>query len=98
MINTPVLDILCRKSFLCNRISVRLCVTAVPASLSHFGNGIECSLHPKYTMRRLGTEADDVVSQLNEGRQKAAAWGKWYPCAVEEVGFQVFKVDAVPEN
>lgn len=98
MMNISVWDISYIKSFLCNRISVRLCVTAVSASISHFGNGIECFLHPKYTIGCLGTEADNVVSQLDKGSQKAVAWENWYACDVEEVGIQACKVGALSEN
>jgi len=91
------LDVLYRKFFLCNRISVRLCGTAASACISHFGNGIECFLPPKYAVRSLGTEADDVVSQLDKGSLKAVAWENRNACAVEEAGFQGCKVGAFPE-
>lgn len=93
-----IFDILYRKFFLCNRVFVRLCVTAVSTSTSHLGNRIECFLPPKYAMRCLGTEADNVVSQLDKGSQKAVAWENWYACAVEKVGFQGCKAGALPEH
>ena len=48
-------------------------------------------------MRSLGTEADDVVSQLDKGSLKAVAWENRNACAVEEAGFQGCKVGAFPE-
>lgn len=72
-------------------------MTAVSASISPSQKRIDCFPPPKCAVRCLGTEAGDI-SHLDKGHQKAVTRGKWYACAVVEVGFQGREVTALPEH